>query len=84
MIAIVPTLALILAVLGSIFASIVTSTEASGVGALGATLLALGYRKLDMTKLWNVLVSTFNTTAYIFCHLPGRHGILLCASRAWR
>lgn len=71
LIAVLPTLALILAVLGSIFAGITTPTEASGVGALGATLLALGYRKLTVQKLVNVLVSTFNTTAYIFAIFLG-------------
>jgi tripartite ATP-independent transporter DctM subunit len=71
LIAVIPTLALILAVLGSIFAGITTPTEASGIGALGATLLALGYRKLTFHKLWNVLVSTFNTTAYIFAIFLG-------------
>lgn len=71
MIAVLPTLGLILAVLGSIFAGITTPTEASGVGALGATLLALGYRKLTLHKLVNVLVSTFNTTAYIFAIFLG-------------
>ncbi|WP_424969207.1 TRAP transporter large permease subunit [Dinoroseobacter sp. S76] len=71
LIAVLPTLGLILAVLGSIFAGITTPTEASGVGALGATLLALGYRKLTVQKLVNVLVSTFNTTAYIFAIFLG-------------
>ncbi|MDJ0859552.1 MAG: TRAP transporter large permease subunit [Dinoroseobacter sp.] len=71
LIAVLPTLGLILAVLGSIFAGITTPTEASGVGALGATALALGYRKLTLRKLWNVLVSTFNTTAYIFAIFLG-------------
>ncbi len=71
LIAVIPTLMLILAVLGSIFAGLTTPTEASGIGALGATLLALGYRKLSFAKLWNVLVSTFNTTAYIFAIFLG-------------
>lgn len=71
MIAVIPTLGLILVVLGSIFAGLATPTEASGIGALGATLLALGYRKLTFKKLVNVLVSTFNTTAYIFAIFLG-------------
>ncbi|WP_367998070.1 TRAP transporter large permease subunit [Shimia thalassica] len=71
MIAVLPTLALILSVLGSIFAGLTTPTEASGVGALGATLLALGYRKLTLAKLVNVLKATFNTTAYIFAIFLG-------------
>ena len=70
-VAVLPTLALILAVLGSIFAGLATPTEASGIGALGATLLALGYRKLSLQKLMNVLKSTFNTTAYIFAIFLG-------------
>ncbi len=71
LIAVLPTLALILSVLGSIFAGLTTPTEASGIGALGATLLALGYRKLTFQKLVNVLKSTFNTTAYIFAIFLG-------------
>jgi TRAP-type mannitol/chloroaromatic compound transport system permease large subunit len=34
-------------------------------------LLAIGYRKLTLRKLVNVLVSTFNTTAYIFAIFLG-------------
>lgn len=71
MVAVLPTMALIFAVLGSIFGGLATPTEASGVGALGATLLALGYRKLTLQKLINVLKSTFNTTAYIFAIFLG-------------
>lgn len=71
LIAVLPTLGLILAVLGSIFAGITTPTEASGIGALGATLLAIGYRKLTFERLKNVLISTFNTTAYIFAIFIG-------------
>ncbi len=70
-IAVLPPLALILSVLGSIFAGICTPTEASGIGAAGATLLALGYRKLTWAKTWNVLKATFNTTAYIFAIFLG-------------
>jgi tripartite ATP-independent transporter DctM subunit len=71
LVAVLPTLGLILAVLGSIFAGITTPTEASGIGAIGATVLALGYRKLTLQKLINVLKSTFNTTAYIFAIFLG-------------
>ncbi len=71
LVAVLPTFGLILAVLGSIFAGITTPTEASGIGALGATLLAVAYRKLTFAKLRAVLVSTFNTTAYIFAIFLG-------------
>ncbi|MEO0669762.1 MAG: TRAP transporter large permease subunit [Pseudomonadota bacterium] len=69
--AVLPPLVLILAVLGSIFMGITTPTEASGVGAIGATLLAVLYRKLTVQKLWNVLKATFNSTAYIFAIFLG-------------
>ena len=69
--AVVPPLGLILAVLGSIFAGITTPTEASGVGAIGATLLAVLYRKLTLAKVWNVCKATFNSTAYIFAIFLG-------------
>jgi len=71
MVAVLPPVILILAVLGSIFAGLTTPTEASGVGALGATLLAVAYRKLNLRKLVNVCVATFNTTAYIFAIFVG-------------
>ncbi len=71
LVAVLPPVALILAVLGSIFAGITTPTEASGVGALGATVLAIAYRKLSLKKLVNVCIATFNTTAYIFAIFVG-------------
>lgn len=63
--AVVPPMFLILLVLGSIFAGIATPTEASGLGALGATLLALINRKLNVTVLKEVSRSTLNTAGYI-------------------
>jgi tripartite ATP-independent transporter DctM subunit len=68
---ILPTGALILAVLGSIFAGLATPTEASGIGALGAIILALANRKLNFKIFREVLEDTFNTTGYIFGILVG-------------
>ncbi|RMG92439.1 MAG: TRAP transporter large permease subunit [Candidatus Dadabacteria bacterium] len=68
---VLPAAGLILAVLGSIFAGIATPTEASGVGALGATVLAAWNRKLDFGVLKEVLKGTYNTTAYIFAIFLG-------------
>ncbi len=68
---ILPTGALILAVLGSIFAGLATPTEASGIGALGAILLALTNRRLNLKIFKEVLYNTFNTTGYIFGILVG-------------
>ena len=62
---VVPPMLLILLVLGSIFAGIATPTEASGLGAAGATLLALFNRRLDFKVLREVSRSTLNTAGYI-------------------
>ena len=56
---------LILLVLGSIFAGIATPTEASGLGAMGATLLALFNGRLNFKVLKEVSRSTLNTSGYI-------------------
>jgi tripartite ATP-independent transporter DctM subunit len=61
-----PAVLLILAVLGSIFAGVTTVTEASGVGALGAVILAALNRKLNFGVLKEVVRGTFNVTGYIF------------------
>lgn len=63
---ILPPAALILAVLGSIFMGITTPTEASGVGALGAIMLAAINKRVNWKVLKEVSVATFNTTGYIF------------------
>ena len=64
--AVVPPLALILAVLGSIFFGIATTTEASAVGAVGALLMALCNRRLNFPVLKEALYQTSRTTAFIF------------------
>jgi tripartite ATP-independent transporter DctM subunit len=69
--AVMPTLLLIFVVLGSIFAGIATPTEASGVGALGATLLAVYNRKFNLQVLKEVMGGTMNTTSYIFAIFIG-------------
>lgn len=63
---IVPAAALILTVLGSIFFGIATPTEASGVGAFGALLLALWRRRLNASVLRDVFRETTLTTGYLF------------------
>jgi len=64
--AVVPPLLLILAVLGSIFFGVATPTEASGIGALGATLLAAANGRLSVEVLRRVCRETMLTTAFIF------------------
>lgn len=69
--ALLPPLALIVAVLGSILGGFATPTEAAGVGALGALLLAAAYRRLNLRVLGEVSQSTTNTTAMVFFILIG-------------
>ena len=63
--------ALILLVLGSIFGGYATPTEASGVGAAGATLLAAVNRRLSWSVLKDVVRQTTLTNGFIFGILVG-------------
>ncbi len=68
---ILPPAALILFVLGSIFMGIATVTEASGVGALGAILITVLYKRFNFKVLKEVTINCMNTTAYIFAIFVG-------------
>ncbi|MCP1335013.1 TRAP transporter large permease [Futiania mangrovi] len=61
-----PPILLIVVVLGSIFAGFATPTEAAGVGAIGATVLAIWNRKLDWGTLKDVCDRSALTTAMLF------------------
>ncbi|MFO0689701.1 MAG: TRAP transporter large permease subunit [Myxococcota bacterium] len=63
---IVPPALLIFAVLGSTFFGLATPTEASGVGAAGALLLAAARGGLSGAALREVLRETTLTTGYLF------------------
>ena len=69
--AIVPAAFLILAVLGSIFFGLATPTEAAGVGAAGALLLASTKGVLSVDVIKDVLAETSRTTAFIFAAIVG-------------
>ena len=69
--AILPPAFLILAVLGSIFFGVATPTEAAGMGAAGALLLAVIKRQLSRRVMGEVLAETTRTTAFIFGVLLG-------------
>jgi tripartite ATP-independent transporter DctM subunit len=65
MIAVVPPIVLILAVLGSIFFGLVFPTEAGAVGAVGAMVLAVFNRTLNWQMLKEAGQSTANITALV-------------------
>lgn len=69
--AVIPTAFLILAVLGSIFLGVATPTEASGVGASGAMLLAAANRRLTLSVIRQSIFQTTKTAAFIFAIFIG-------------
>ena len=64
-------LALIVAVLGSIIAGFATPTEAAGVGAAGALLIALARRSLSLARLREVMQATVRLSSMVFIILLG-------------
>ena len=64
--AVADTLALFVLVIGGIYLGAFTPTEAAGIGATGAFLIALLRRKLTLQILMSVLMDTARTTAMLF------------------
>ncbi|MCF6247362.1 MAG: TRAP transporter large permease subunit [Desulfobacula sp.] len=60
-----PPLMLILAVMGTILAGIATPTEAAGLGAFGALILAACNKKLNLTVLKESSFATLKTTSMV-------------------
>lgn len=68
---IAPPIALIVLVLGSIISGAATPTEAAGVGAVAALLLALVKGKMSLETLKGSVLSTTKVTAMVFAILLG-------------
>lgn len=71
LIAIIPPLALIAVVLGSIFTGIATPTESSALGGVGALVLAIAYRQFSFKMMWESAKDTVTVTAMVFAILVG-------------
>ena len=69
--AIIPPLALVLVVLGSIFTGIATPTESSALGGIGAIILALIYRQFSWKMLYDSGLEAVKVTAMVFAILLG-------------
>lgn len=67
-----PTLALILAVLGSIFFGIASPTEAAAVGVIGSLVICVAYRRLNWRSARSFVEFTIRTSAMVIV-------IALCA-----
>ena len=62
---IIPLAVLILAVLGSILGGLATPTDAAAMGALGALVLAIAYRRLTWERLKTAVFRTIVTSSMI-------------------
>jgi len=69
--ALLPPAFLIVAVLGSIFFGIASPTEAAGIGAIGATILAIVKKKFNLTVLREVMQTTTRLSSMAFMILLG-------------
>ena len=69
--ALIPPLALMFAVLGSIFAGIASPTEAASVGAVGATILTVMHKRFNYQIVKDVMNTTTKLTCMVFIILVG-------------
>jgi tripartite ATP-independent transporter DctM subunit len=67
----VPPLALVIAVLGSIFFGVASPTESAAFGGIGAMLLAAMHRRLSIKNLSNAMRDTTKLTSMVFMILVG-------------
>jgi tripartite ATP-independent transporter DctM subunit len=70
-IALIPALALIVGVLGSIFAGVASPTEAASVGAAGGLILTIVKGRFSMPMLKSVMEATTRITSLAFIILVG-------------
>lgn len=68
-----PMLVLFVAITGTIYSGIATPTEASGIGAFVAMLLAISERKLNLTTFWIALRNAAQTSCMILFIILGAH-----------
>jgi len=71
MVSLIPPLALIFLVLGTIFIGLATPTEGGAMGAVGALILAVFNRRLDLTILRSALYSTAKLSSFVIFILLG-------------
>lgn len=69
--AMVPPLLLIAVVLGAILGGVATATESAAVGAVGAMLLALCHKQLNLENLRNAMDGTMVMSSMVFTILIG-------------
>src|SRR5215207_6592972 len=67
----IPSVVLILLVLGTIFMGVATPTEAGAMGAVGAMALAALHRRLTFPLVWQAMQSTMRITTMVVFILIG-------------
>ena len=67
----IPPLALIFLVLGTIFLGVATPTEGGAMGAVGALVMAISRRRLDMKLLRQAMDSTMKLSCFVVFILLG-------------
>lgn len=68
---VLPTLALIIAVLGSIFTGVATPTESAALGAVGSIVLAYVYGAFSIKNIMDSSSETVKVTSMVFAVLIG-------------
>jgi tripartite ATP-independent transporter DctM subunit len=71
LVGILPVVALIAAVLGSLYAGIATPTEVGAIGAAAALLLCLVRGRLDLASLYRLGLETVQVTSFILLIVVG-------------
>ncbi|WP_333827564.1 TRAP transporter large permease [Pararhodobacter sp.] len=66
-----PMVGLIVTVMGLIYLGVATPTEASGLGAAGALLVALMFGRMTWVTFWSALVRTASTSVMILAIILG-------------
>ena len=64
----IPPLALIFLVLGTIFLGIATPTEGGAMGAIGALVMALARRRIDLKLLRQAMDTTMKLSCFVALH----------------
>ncbi len=67
----IPPLALIFLVLGTIFLGVATPTEGGAMGAVGALVMALARRRIDMKLMRQAMDSTMKLSCFVLFILVG-------------
>ena len=78
-----PPVLLMVAVLGSILMGIATPTEAASIGAVGAMILALIKRALNVSVLQSVSIETMRVTSMVYLILVGATIFFVGIQRLW-